>query len=487
MADRNPFEMVFNPDNTGTATGLAGRIFGVPTQAERIGEIQSRAMSEYSRIVQGGNLTPQQGVLELMKTPVGQELFRSGTDAIKSFGELVNTVQPPAPTVMSPGSQAIDRTGKVVASAPTQEVQNIKGLQQLAQLSPERLKEVAQINMLPAEDRKLFALKQGGLDPLLAAKLVSGVIEVKESKDLFGKPSGNFVIIDKSTNSIIPLNVGKTGSSNTASAVAPSATNPEGIADPSKLNMFLGTGVWPTGLRYLDNMVRSTFAEKFGTATGQTAQQRHRDLKDLEVAVTSFPEIVGRTNKVLDTIRSLLPKAINPASDSVDAGINIYQIADRELKNIETTLTSNDPYVSDQAKSDMSKQRLGYLRILRSLPPLQDMVKLKEAIIKDGGGSFSASSGVQAFKELGGNVLNAAQESYQNLTSGKKPAAPAAPQAAAPAAPAQAQAVTPEQVPTMSIQQLSALNPATLSPAVKSAVQNRIRQLLLQRRQPAVQ
>ena len=479
MPERSPFERVFDPDYSGTASGFLGRMFGNPTSQERFGEVQSRAMSEFSNIMKNGNLSPQQGILELLRTPVGQEIFKSGDpNAIKSLSDMVQTVQPPAPTMVGPGQAAVDRSGKVLASQPTQEVQNLKGFQEIAKLPQERLQEIAQIHMLPSEDRKIFALKQI-LPNDLAVKLGTGVIEVKETKDFFGKPSGQFVVIDKATNSVTPLSMGPGANSNTPSAAPRTEQNPAGIADPNKLNMFLGTGVWPTGLRYLDNVIRSTFSERFGTSQGQTAQQRNRDLKDLEVAIVSFPEVVGRTNKVLDSLKGLLPKTLGPASDSVDAGINIYQMTNREISNIENTLTSNDKFVSSEAKADLSKQRLGYMRILRALPPLEDMLKLKEEIARDGGGSFTAQTGAGAFMELGKNVMTGVKETL----TGNQPAQGAQPSAARPRVSA---GPTPEQVQGMTLRQLHALDPGSLSPQAKQVVVNRVRELLLKRRQSEV-
>lgn len=117
MADRSPFERIFNVDNPeatpfGAMLGTVGQIAGNKTTGEIAQDAQAKALSQMSSEVSAG-ATPQQALLNFLKSPQGQEAFSKGmtVDIANRFMQAVN----PTPTVgaVGPGqTPVITRPGQ---------------------------------------------------------------------------------------------------------------------------------------------------------------------------------------------------------------------------------------------------------------------------------------------------------------------------------------------------------------------------------------
>lgn len=497
MAERTPFERVFNPDYPGSLTGILGGLMGNKTTAERYGELQANALRKFSELNTAGD--PQRAFMELLKTPEGMAVFQSGDpNAMKQLGEAIKNMTPPTPTmslagpnqtligvgpggkeqyrftapsgiqftttapgqtttawqngqqagsvsvqgtpqstVAGPGSmiQTTDSKGNIINTTrnPTADTQNFINMAQWANLPAERLAELAEYHLIPDQARQFDMLnkleKSGVLSPQMAALLTTGMVEVKQLEDHWGKKTNSFALVNKATGQVTLLR----GSDPNAPAntprvpgaepgAAPTQDNPAGIIDPKKTGMFLGTGVFPSTLHYLNQAVETTFGTETGTTAGQLATERRRMIQDVDAAVTSVPAIAGRSNVVINSMRQLLPKLLNGALDSVNAGIQLHNISQREIEAAERVINDNDPTVSPKLRSEESERLHSFRRVQRALPPLSDMQALKMALLKDGaanmpgmeGGEVTAKTAGKAIMELGGKAVDAAASVFSS-------------------------------------------------------------------------
>lgn len=484
MADgRNPFERVFNPDGGGIG-GLIGSAFGVQTQQERFGDVQSKAMQELSRLQQEGNLTPQQTILKFMGTPQGMELFTSGDPkAMDSLTKWAATVQAPTPQVNSvgPGSQPIitqpggytalpqnqstptihggtpgsptyiarsdgsvqnmgttpitpqvnsvapgaramvtNPDGSVTdrGTTPTTMVQDFMGMVGLSKMSPEKMQELATLWATPNESRstdKQVALKalvdSGVLDAGTANKILGGIIQIKPVFNSVGENTGDIQIIDMSNPTAPQMNVVRpgAGTGGNVGATAPTKENPKGIKDPEKLTMFLGTGVWPQGLSYLNTIVKSVIDPSLDVTGGEgdKATARNRNLDNLNFALTLFPEGDGKTNLVIKEAQALAAGKFTDNLDAVRQGIRLYDLANRELAADEQITMKNSS--KDQALR--AQRRIeGWRGILRALPERADMEALEDSIRKGTAGAQTLRTGVQALVGAAGKTTAAVSD-----------------------------------------------------------------------------
>lgn len=117
MADRGPFERIFNVDNPegtpfGAMLGTVGQVAGFKTAGERAQDAQGQALSQMSAEVSAG-ATPQQALLNFLKSPQGQEAFSRGmtVDIANKFMQAVNTT--PTVGAVGPGqTPVITRPGQ---------------------------------------------------------------------------------------------------------------------------------------------------------------------------------------------------------------------------------------------------------------------------------------------------------------------------------------------------------------------------------------
>lgn len=440
MADgRNPFERVFNPDGGGLG-GLIGSAFGVQTERERYGDSNAQAMQELSKIQQEGQLTPQQTILKFMQTPAGMQLFTSGDPkAMDTLSKWAATVQAPTPqvTAVGPGSQPIvtqpggytalpqnpamptihgggpgqrtlvarsDSTVTDMGTQPSTQVQDFLQMVGLGKLAPEKIQELATIWATPDAQRttdKQAAVQalvaSGKIDPVVANKILGGIIQVKPVFNPSGENTGLVQIIDLSNPQSPQVNVitPNAGTGGTIGATAPTKENPAGVKDPDKLTMFLGTGIWPQGLSYLDSTVRSVIAPNLDVTggEGQKATNRNRYLDNLRFALTLFPEGDGKTNKVIEEAQKLLSGKFTDNLDAVRQGIRLHDLSQTELaadERITMAGTSKDQYNRAQRRIE------GWRTILRALPDRADMEVLEDRILKGTAGAQTLGTGVRA-------------------------------------------------------------------------------------------
>lgn len=117
MADRSPFERIFNPDNPeatpfGAMLGTIGQMGGVKTSTEIAQDAQSQALSQMSSLVQAG-ATPQQALMTFLKSPQGQDAFSKGmtVDIATKFMQSINP-QPQVGSVSPGATPVITRPGQ---------------------------------------------------------------------------------------------------------------------------------------------------------------------------------------------------------------------------------------------------------------------------------------------------------------------------------------------------------------------------------------
>lgn len=136
------YSSLFDPE-AGGITGLIGRAAGLPTREEdyqqKQGAMRGPAMTALTERLQQG-MSPQQAVIDFVRTPEGQQFFMQGEDAMGQIREFMQlAVAPPVEGVaMAAGQQMVNpQTGAVMAAVPPTEIQVNNALFEIGGLSPE--------------------------------------------------------------------------------------------------------------------------------------------------------------------------------------------------------------------------------------------------------------------------------------------------------------------------------------------------------------
>lgn len=430
MAEQNPFERMFSP-SSGTPfdnmMSSVGRMMGVEQRNEAFGRLQSEALAEFGRLQQEEGLPANQAFTKLMMSPQGKELFQyeGGLEAIR--GVIASQVQGrPQPTTIGPGQKAVTYSehGKVIpgseVSNPTMEQQNALFWKEASGVSRERWKQIAEYQLMGDTAQKLAIFKElelnGEIPKGSAIGLATGNIDVKALKatDRWNNlyDTGQIAITDKAQRTTVIT--GGSGPAQGSSVTPPAPVTPEdplGVApEAEKLKTFTSIGPWSTSLRYLDNIIRGTIDVRAGTPEGHLATMGEKNRLELRSAVTSLPEVVGRSNMVIKSFTDLLPTQWHNQLDAIEAGIQLRQMIDREIVKTEGELNENPRtgMVSPETKSKLSKWRLGLIRVQQLLPSLEALQIAKEATLRDGGGAMGAVEGGKALWNLGTRGVNAA-------------------------------------------------------------------------------
>lgn len=313
MPERSPFERLFDPSNDTSplsrATGTLGRVFGVPTQQERSGQVTSEALKHFSDLMtDGSNRTPQQALLEFMKTPQGVDMLVHNPEGLKQLGQFQGMVTPPAPVIGNigvgqmrnatdartglevPGSRisnpSLEQQNRNIPGAPTisnippgniqtvtgadgqqisstanpsLDLQNRNDLISLSKLPPDQLAIIAEATLTPdpqkmtaadAAIRELIKLgpEKGGLSKEMGLKLIGGpaaVIRVIPRRNSAGELTGDNTIIDLSNMKTYSTQGLKTEKPPT---IPSGAVNPDGTVDAKKVFDDRGTMFFGAGI-----------------------------------------------------------------------------------------------------------------------------------------------------------------------------------------------------------------------------------------------
>lgn len=102
----SPFERVFNPDNSGTLTGMLGRAFG----NSGAGDARGAALQELGQLLSqpgpdGQPMNPQRAVMQFMTTDSGKNFFARDPNAASTIGSFIQQMTPPQPQIgtLGPG------------------------------------------------------------------------------------------------------------------------------------------------------------------------------------------------------------------------------------------------------------------------------------------------------------------------------------------------------------------------------------------------
>lgn len=517
MADRTPFENLFDPDQQSIGGvpglfGMIGRSMGVSNSRT---DAVSAGAAEFSKIMQGTpGMTAQQAMLQLMNTEAGQRLLRL-PGSLKELEGLIQTTQPPAPTVLNPGDAAMDRYGNTIAVRP-HAPQNISPggalvdpntnkpmfnqpptkaqefdhfVSKIQGLTANQLSELAKAQILPAENQRIAAIregvKQGIYSPAQGAELemlVLGGSNTIEIKDGYrnGVRTGDYIIINKLT--------GRT------EIVSPRGDDP-GVPKPTpkdeadRVNMFLGTGPWGQIGAFLDDNMRAWFGERYGTDDGKRLNEQKRGINQLNAMITSFPTVVGRTNVVVEAWKKLQPRLFGSTSDALHAGLELRRLVDAGMRENQALITGDDAAITKEARDVLSKEYIGFMRISRLLPSEATLLSNMERVAKGEIPTPDASTGAKIIGNAVATGAGAVKDVFGGGQPTAKPVQPQQSQQPSTSVPMPRprpsavidQGVTVENIAKMNLEELKKLTPASVPPEMHPVVVNRLQQLLKER------
>jgi len=438
MAERNAFENIFNPDSGGFQ-GQIGRAFGVQTGEERAGSARAEAMRNLAELQASGK-TGQQALVEYMKTSKGIDLFINDPDAMKMLSEFGKATSPRDPMFANtaPGHRTTiydPNTGKMSEVAqPTAAMQDFAGYTAVARLPEARLREIAEMQLLPADQRTTAVeramrdlVQTGDVDRGTALKIVGGAIEIKELKNSFGENTGELALVDKANGSVRHLRptASAPGGVGAAQPIPPHAVNTDGTVDPRKAfpddkrTMFLGSGLYPNVTAAISHVMSATIDPSLGNQAGRTSTARQDYLQQLQVAITSFPEVVGRSAQVIKQMQALVPSGglLEDPYTAIGKGIKIHDLASSEIAAEEATIADRNQPKSSKVKAN--ERRIGWHNVLRALPERAAMTELQNAVNEGTSGAMGAREGLSAV----GEIYNTAKEGIRGQVS-KKPGEP---------------------------------------------------------------
>jgi hypothetical protein len=391
----NPFEAALSPDRQGTLGGFLGGVMGVPTGEQRSGAATGRALQELSQRAASG-MSPQAAVMDYLKTPQGMQEFASNPNLLEQIKGWQGSITPSKPEITnaSPGSRvySTDSTGtKLVGEVPTTGAQEFSRLATIANLPPERLAEIAAIQLMPPEaritaaERAIQRLKnENAVDSATADKLIAGALKVVPLKDKWGQDTGQQVVIDLTN----PNNTVVGGTVQPPRGAPAGTPNPSGPGtDPKqkfdwtpKNTMFLGAGVVPNVASAAQGV-----AGQFGgdVKSGREAAQRQTFLTDVQQSLVTLRDGGAGLNIPKIVIDKALANSPNsglsqdPATN-VQKGIDLWNQANGEVEANEATIAN--PNVAPAERVKASQRAEAWKRVQRSLPSLAEMQQFQNAL-----------------------------------------------------------------------------------------------------------
>jgi hypothetical protein len=200
------YSSLFDPE-AGGLTGLIGRAAGMPTREEdyqrQQGAMRGPALQAMTQRLEQG-MSPQQAVIDFVRTPEGQEFFMQGEDAMGQIREFMQlAVAPPEEGVaLSPGQKLVgQQSGREMASVPPTEIQVNEALFEIGGLSPEEQALVARGQLAKSttgdfsaeEDAWNRLISTGRASRETADLSLSGALQLVPLYDQAGKQYGQGV------------------------------------------------------------------------------------------------------------------------------------------------------------------------------------------------------------------------------------------------------------------------------------------------------
>jgi hypothetical protein len=491
MADNNPFSGLFgsgggyNPmfdpkASGGTLTGFIGGLMGAPTQDQAQGSAVGKAVQSISELRAQGK-TPQEAALTYFQTPEGQDFFaHSGPTGMKQLVDSLSaTISTPtittlapgatavqtdqsgkqigqfnnpqtfAPTVLKPGEQAIDRTGKTIATSDqplpdTDAVRTFKSLTSIAKLPDAEIKKLAISTLDPTKqsvDSQAIdrLVTDYGLDVQTGEKLKAGVLKITPLTNEYGQQTGDSVLVDLS-NPNSPLSTiikpnrsatqpgvaskplpGSTPETGAPAGVLPAApaggaaaplANPTKASDNktyfgSKADMFLGSGVVPNALGTMSNISEQLNP---GAVIPEGARSNDRQnlintLRNSIAAMGAMGEGLNVNKATLDSYMKLAPtgKANETPHEGVQKAIRLHENVTQEIEAEEAK--ARDSGLPSETRKAAVKVAEGWKKVLRALPTMNELTKMEEDIREGRAGAPTLVEGGKAALEAGKKML----------------------------------------------------------------------------------
>lgn len=506
------YSAMLDPNKQGTITGFLGGLMGRPTASQAAGDATGRALQSLAQLRQQG-ATPQQALLQFLQTDEGKDYFtNAGKDGIKNLTDALTASTPPAPekVTLAPGTNLYNRDPTsgaltLMASQPTAEMQNFNNYASLAQLPPQRIRELAELQLdktkAPSEKKQAIQnlIDNYGLDPRLGAAMLADQVKLLPVKDQFGQDTGNSTVVDLTNNTSTMLTPGnrvnagpdsdvvvnrpvvetRNGQPVTPPSAVPAAkvgTTPEtgaktGIIpaakvepDPTKdskyfgdkASMVLGGGLVPNILG-----AASKAGEQIDSSLilpeGAKANDRDTMLKISKNAILSMADTGFGANKVqVQSYADLVPSGgiTESPHDNVQKFIRLHQYIDQEIASEEAA--SVDRSLPTQERAASAKRANGWKKVLRTIPTMEELDRMNKAIINGTAGAPNVRTGMKALGEQVRQVGKSAKDQ---------------------AAGVQEDLTQQGNIAAMSLEQLLALNPRELNAQQRQQLARRIQQL----------
>ncbi len=242
---RGPFARVFDPEaQRTTLTGFLGRVAGNPTQGERAGEAMGSVMQKWGQLRMEG-LPPNQAFIQLTQDPSFMEAFIQSPDA----GRLVNEIlrgsmdfdaasAAPDPMNIAPGGAVYQPGQGEVYRNPTEKNQSFMGFAEMAQLPPERFRELAEAQLIDETngdttqtERATDALVQLGLiSNSTRLDINAGLITLRQKRNNDGTPIDEWEAVNMRTGQAYAS--GGAGSTDPNAPVMSGTSTPDAGAAP---------------------------------------------------------------------------------------------------------------------------------------------------------------------------------------------------------------------------------------------------------------
>lgn len=535
----SPFERLFNPDSPDNSPvsnfmGMIGSAAGVPGQRERniqyqnkVGDIQSEAMSELSRIISTG-VAPEQALTKLLQTDVGKNWFarsdpaaitklatdyaastRPPTDNTVVGGSLVQTNknQPGQATVLhsepkmgNVGSTMInERTGQPVYTEAPQAVREFKYFTNFLQDNPERIKQLAEMQATPSavlqtgqEERAVKELVRLGLmTPEIAGKITAKVIELKPIKGGPDDKDIGYMVFDKSQAgdpnykpTFVPVpNMGFQPGAGTGVPTIPGT--PGAQSGRPSASMFMGAGLAAGTQRNVASGLGNVSGAAGEAATGDSnvvVNQTRMDALAAGVSglATTLPGDRQLTSQA-KALTKLLPEngmLTEPPKVALEKAMLLRSNIEEMIQHY--TQVYSNPGASHANRVDADKAVTALQNVERLLPTMADMQK-QHALVKKNGGGILDTGLLPTMFGAGNKAVSAISDAMFPGTTKEQPQQQAQqPAQTQPIRPAINEGAVLRQIPNMQEPQLQEMRASgqAMTPAVRAAVTSRIKALI---------
>lgn len=396
----NPFSNAMFASDSGGITGLIGRLSGNPTESEyqlqRMGGEQAQGLAALqSRIANG--MTPQQAVVDFTGSPEGIKFFGSSQDpigAIKGFLQMSQKA-PDKFEAVSPGSTLANMTqGKLTdQTVPTTELQTAKGFMDLANLDPEGVQTISKAflnkmsstteNKTQKEAAIDWLVANGKLDKLTGEKWKAGLILVDQPRDAGGKPIGQPVIYDTTTQQSTILGGQNPAGPGTGANAAVTDPNTGKPARPSA-DMIFGAGT--------AGNVAATGGGALGNITpelgGQVATKHQAALNNIFSKVIALSEGNTRLAATLKPLMKTVDQSgfLDNPSDQAAVLMQLNDIVQGELDHAKYVMKSSDSLYTGALKDKVSADIYALEDLQNALPEQADLQRAYGEAQKGRGG-----------------------------------------------------------------------------------------------------